>query len=140
MRGAAPDGGEVQLLVREARNGLAPQRNSLHPHPTKLAPSCSPSLMPGSWVMYGLAVLTPGCRLWVRTPGSLLAATLWGWGLCAWLDRLRCQSLFSQPGSFQRLWPLPSLSGRVRVPQMFSFPCQAEQWVAAVFLHGRLAL
>jgi len=31
VRGAAPDGGQVQLLVREARNGLALQRNPLSP-------------------------------------------------------------------------------------------------------------
>lgn len=86
MRGTAPDGGEVQLLVREARNGLALQRKktSPRPRPSESAPSCSPSLVPGSWVPYGLAVLTPGCRLWVRgrlgAAWSLLAACTVGLG------------------------------------------------------------
>lgn len=61
MRGAAPDGGEVQLLVREARTGLALQRNTPGPVPHPTAPGSSW----GSGVMPGLAVIP-----WVRrVPG-----------------------------------------------------------------------
>lgn len=87
MRGVAPDGGEVQLLVREARNGLALQRNSPRPHAAEPAPSRSPSLLLGNWVTYGLAMLTPACGPWVGMLGSCVGSAACyavGLGLVYW--------------------------------------------------------
>nr|XP_013806573.1 PREDICTED: Fanconi anemia-associated protein of 100 kDa [Apteryx mantelli mantelli] len=77
VRGAAPDGGEVQLLVREARNGLALQGDTRPPAPRsqlRLA-APGPSLAMGSWVTSGQAwPLGADPRPYPRGAGALPGA------------------------------------------------------------------
>lgn len=72
MCGTAPDGAHVQLLVREARNGLALSQGMGQPagklHVTKPAPSWSQG---DEWV-HGHTILTPSSGLHRQHSQSIL--------------------------------------------------------------------